>query len=95
MRRRAASSASAAVPGREAGQGAAPLVVRSSRAASAWVVGRGSTVGGRAVKVIDYHRLFLVPFGISLLAAILLAAFFRPEEKADRRVIEADAQADA
>jgi len=34
--------------------------------------------GGRAVKVIDYHRLFLVPFGVSLMAAILLALFFRP-----------------
>ncbi len=38
------------------------------------------TVGGEAVKVIDYHRLFLVPFGISLLAAVLLAAFFHPGE---------------
>jgi len=33
---------------------------------------------GHAAKVIDYHRLFLVPFGISLMAAILLALFFRP-----------------
>jgi len=38
------------------------------------------TVGGEAIKVIDYHRLFLVPFGISLLAAVLLAAFFHPGE---------------
>lgn len=38
------------------------------------------TVGGEPVQVIDYHRLFLVPFGISLLAAVLLAAFFHPEE---------------
>lgn len=38
------------------------------------------TVGGEAVQVIDYHRLFLVPFGISLLAAVLLAAFFHPGE---------------
>jgi MFS family permease len=46
-----------------------------------------TTVGGRAIKAIDYHRLFLVPFGISLLAAFLLAAFFRPsEEGTDSRV---------
>ncbi len=37
-----------------------------------------STVGGRVVKVVDYHRLFLVPFGISLVAAALLALFFHP-----------------
>ncbi|HEY2155297.1 MAG TPA: MFS transporter [Isosphaeraceae bacterium] len=37
-----------------------------------------STVGGQAVKVVDYHRLFLVPFGISLVAAALLALFFHP-----------------
>ena len=39
------------------------------------------TVGGAAVKVIDYHRLFLVPFGISLFASVLLAAFFHPGEQ--------------
>ena len=37
-----------------------------------------STVGGRAVKVVDYHRLFLVPFGLSLVAATLLVLFFHP-----------------
>jgi MFS family permease len=37
-----------------------------------------ATVGGRLVKVVDYHRLFLVPFGLSLVAAALLALFFRP-----------------
>ncbi len=35
-------------------------------------------VSGRAVKVIDYHHLFLVPFGISLFAALLTALFFWP-----------------
>ncbi|WP_422924556.1 MFS transporter [Singulisphaera sp. PoT] len=40
--------------------------------------GTTATVGGRVVKVIDYHRLFLVPFGISLFTAILLAIFFHP-----------------
>ncbi len=43
-----------------------------------------ATVDGRVVKVIDYHHLFLVPFGISLLAALLLAVFFWPPgENAD------------
>ncbi|APW58780.1 Putative nucleoside transporter YegT [Paludisphaera borealis] len=41
-----------------------------------------TTVGGKVVKVVDYHHLFLVPFGISLVAAILLAVFFHPPEKA-------------
>ena len=49
-----------------------------------------STVGGRALKVIDYHRLFLVPFGISLLAALLLAVFFRPPEEASVSPEEAE-----
>ena len=39
------------------------------------------TVAGRAVKVVDYHQVFLVPFGISLLAALLLAVFFHPPEQ--------------
>lgn len=39
-----------------------------------------TTVAGRVVKVVDYHRLFLVPFGLSLVAAALLALFFRPPE---------------
>lgn len=37
-----------------------------------------STLNGQAVKVIAYHRLFLVPFGISLLASLILALFFHP-----------------
>jgi hypothetical protein len=46
-----------------------------------WLAGvfaTDATIAGQAVKVIDYHRLFLVPFGISLLAAALLAVFFHP-----------------
>lgn len=39
-----------------------------------------STVDGWVPKVINYHHLFLVPFGISLLAAILLALFFHSSE---------------
>lgn len=31
-----------------------------------------------SAKVIDYHRLFLVPFGLSLVSAALLAVFFKP-----------------
>ncbi len=37
-----------------------------------------ATVAGRVVRVVDYHRLFLVPFAVSLFAAVLLALFFRP-----------------
>ena len=43
----------------------------------------GSTAGGSLGKVVDYHRLFLVPFGLSLVAAVILALFFRPDEKAE------------
>ncbi|MHC5544552.1 MFS transporter, partial [Singulisphaera rosea] len=42
------------------------------------VFGTTATVGGKVVKVIDYHHLFLVPFGISLVTATLLAVFFWP-----------------
>jgi MFS family permease len=35
-------------------------------------------VAGKVVKVVDFHTLFLVPVGVSLFAAILLAVFFRP-----------------
>jgi len=38
-----------------------------------------SIVGDKVVKVVDYHQLFLVPFGLSLLAATLLALFFHPK----------------
>lgn len=40
-----------------------------------------TTVGDTVVKVVDYHRLFLVPFGLSLMAAILLALFFHPKSE--------------
>jgi Nucleoside H+ symporter len=53
------------------------------------VFATSATVGGKVVKVIDYHRLFLVPFGLSLLSALLLAVFFRPpDENADARELE-------
>ncbi len=47
--------------------------------------------GGESARVIDYHRLFLVPFGISLLAAVFLAAFFHPEEQASAAGVADDA----
>jgi hypothetical protein len=37
-------------------------------------------VGTKIVAVVDYHRLFLVPFGMSLFAAILLAVCFHPDK---------------
>ncbi len=45
-------------------------------------------VPGEVITVVDYHRLFLVPFGISLFAAILLAAFFHPGEQVDAKAGE-------
>src|SRR3954454_11604648 len=45
-------------------------------------------VGGQTVNVIDFHRLFLVPFGFSLFAAAVLALFFHPTKK--QPVPEAD-----
>ena len=41
----------------------------------------GATVDGQVVKALDYHRLFLIPLGISLLAAVLLALCFHPPEE--------------
>ncbi len=37
-----------------------------------------ATVDGKITRVIDFHHLFLVPFGISLFAALLLAVFLHP-----------------
>jgi nucleoside transporter len=36
---------------------------------------------GTTIKAIQYHRLFLVPFGIAVFAAIFLAIFFHPPQK--------------
>jgi nucleoside transporter len=50
-----------------------------------------SLVGSKWVVTVDYHRLFLVPFGLSLLASVLLAVFFHPEkEKPESREIVTD-----
>ena len=42
------------------------------------VYGTNSLVDGKAVEVIDYHRLFLIPLGLSLATAAYLAICFRP-----------------
>ena len=53
-----------------------------------------SVVSGVVVKVVDFHRLFLVPFGLSLLAATILAVCFWPgEELAADPVVEEEAAA--
>jgi nucleoside transporter len=36
---------------------------------------------GKAVNVIEYHQLFLVPLGVGVLAAVILAIFFHPKAK--------------
>jgi MFS family permease len=36
---------------------------------------------GSGLKVVEFHKLFLVPFGFALFAAALLALFFHPAEK--------------
>jgi nucleoside transporter len=38
-----------------------------------------SLVGEKTVTIVDYHHLFLVPFGLSLFASVLLALLFHPE----------------
>src|SRR4029077_1174263 len=52
------------------------------------VFSRTVEVGGKTATVIDFHKLFLVPFGFALFAAALLAVFFHPETK--QTVPEAD-----
>jgi len=53
-----------------------------------------SLVGPKSVTIVDYHHLFLVPFGLSLLAAVLLAVFFHPEkEKPAGTAVEDDERA--
>jgi hypothetical protein len=34
------------------------------------------------VKQVDYHQLFLVPMGLALLGAVILALFFHPKKTA-------------
>jgi nucleoside transporter len=50
----------------------------------------GNFVGGQleeaftdSQKVVDYHKLFLVPAGMGLVAALILLLFFHPPKKAD------------
>ena len=40
-----------------------------------------AVVDGVATKVVEFNKLFLVPFGFAIFAAILLALFFHPKEK--------------
>jgi predicted MFS family arabinose efflux permease len=49
-----------------------------------WMVdsGRFNTIGAGGKPGINYHQLFLVPMGIALFAAVLLALFFHPPKKA-------------
>jgi nucleoside transporter len=43
-----------------------------------------TVVNGTTVEGFAYHQLFLVPLGISLFAAFLLAVFFHPPKEGDR-----------
>ena len=43
------------------------------------VFAQHETVAGKAVEVINYHRLFLIPLGLSLGTALFLALFFHPK----------------
>lgn len=52
---------------------------------------RFTSLATDGAKVIDYHRLFLVPFGISLVAASILALFFRPPAAVAPSASDADA----
>lgn len=42
--------------------------------------------GGAAKEMIDYHKLFLVPTGLALFAAVLLAIAFHPPKRAEAEV---------
>lgn len=44
------------------------------------VFARKTVVAGKTLTVIDYHKLFLVPMGFALFAAVLLAVFFHPKK---------------
>ena len=37
-------------------------------------------VAGKEVEVINFHQLFLVPVGLSIVTALFLAVFFRPRD---------------
>ena len=52
-------------------------------------------VDGKAVEVINYHQLFLIPLAMSLATAIFLALFFHPAPTRDAGPGDAEAAADA
>ncbi|MEQ1860634.1 MAG: MFS transporter [Chthoniobacteraceae bacterium] len=54
----------------------------------AWTVTVAATDGGVAREMIDYHKLFLVPTGLALLAAIVLAVAFHPPKEVSARGVE-------
>ena len=43
---------------------------------------KNQEVAGTAEKAVNFQQLFLVPMGFALLAAVILAIFFHPDEKA-------------
>jgi MFS family permease len=45
-------------------------------------------VDGESVTSVNYNQLFLVPFGIALFAALLLAVFFHPPKQEPRASAE-------
>lgn len=47
----------------------------------AWKVTVPAVGGGAAKEMIDYHKLFLVPAGLALFAAVLLAVAFHPPKE--------------
>jgi sugar phosphate permease len=45
--------------------------------------------GADGAPAVDYSKLFLVPSGMAILAALILALFFRPPEKGPREPVAA------
>jgi nucleoside transporter len=53
------------------------------------LMGSLSHPGPDGAAVVDYGRLFLVPSGMAIVAALILAFFFRPPEKGPRELVAA------
>ena len=49
-----------------------------------------AVVGGKTIATVNYHKLFLIPFVMSLFASALLAFFFRPETGIRSERVEGD-----
>jgi nucleoside transporter len=54
-----------------------------TRLGSAFKVGEYLDSAGKPEPIIDFSKLFLVPAGIALFAAVILLVFFRPPERKD------------